>query len=142
VYNTSTKVFENNSGNIKKVIENKFNLLDKTPKNKLFGFLKYEKNNEVVFKITDIVEKGDKKSVKGMTCRSDSTTIIKQKLNKLAPKLIKNIVFNSKTALCNDIEILLKTNDKIKLNNKKWFYTPEEYYIYFEYNGHVLKSKN
>jgi hypothetical protein len=134
VYNEQTKTFENNSGNIKKVIEFKYNLLDKTPKNKLYGFLKYEKNNEISFKITDIVEKGEKKSVKGITCTSPSTTIIKSNLAKLDPKLIKNIVYSSKTALCNDFEMLLKHNDDIKLNNKKWFYTPEEYYIYFEYN--------
>ena len=135
VYNNDTKIFEINSGNIKKVIENKKSLLDKTPKNKLYGFLKYEKKNEVVFKITDIVEKGDKKSVKGITCTSPSTTIIKTNLGKLEPKLIKNINYNSKTALCNDMEMLLKRNDIIKLNNKKWFYTPEEYYIYFEHNA-------
>jgi len=135
VYNNDTKIFEINSGNIKKVIEHKKSLLDKTPKNKLYGFLKYEKKNEVVFKITDIVEKGDKKSVKGITCTSPSTTIIKTNLGKLEPKLIKNINYNSKTALCNDMEMLLKRNDIIKLNNKKWFYTPEEYYIYFEHNA-------
>ena len=60
--------------------------------------------------------------------------IIKTNLGKLEPKLIKNINYNSKTALCNDMEFLLKRNDNIKLNNKKWFYTPEEYYIYFEAN--------
>ena len=134
VYNEQNKTFENNSGNIKKVVEFKYDLLDKTPKNKLYGFLKYEKNNEVSFKITDIVEKGEKKSVKGITCTSPSTTIIKNNLAKLDSKLIKNIVYNSKTALCNDFEMLLKHNDDIKLNNKKWFYTPEDYYIYFEYN--------
>ena len=134
VYNEQTKTFEHNSGNIKKVIEFKYDLLDKTPKNKLYGFLKYEKNNEISFKITDIVEKGEKKSVKGITCTSPSTTIIKNNLAKLDPKLIKNIIHSSKTALCNDFEMLLKHNDVIKLNNKKWFYTPEEYYIYFEYN--------
>ena len=133
VYNEHKKIFEINNGNIKKVIEFKFSILDKTPKNKLFGFLKYEKNNEAVFKYIDIVEKGDKKSVKGITCRSPSTTIIKSNLNKLEPKLIKQIVYNTKFALCNDFEILLQRNDNVKLNNKKWFYTPEDYYIYFEY---------
>ena len=134
VYNEDTKLFYNDNGNIKKVIEFKYDLLNKTPKNKLYGFLKYEKNKEISFKITDIVEKGDKKSVKGITCTSPSTTIIKNNLAKLDPKIIKNIIYNSKTSLCIDFEMLLKHNDTIKLNNKKWFYTPEEYYIYFEYN--------
>ena len=133
VYNEHNKLFEINNGNIKKVIEFKYSILDKTPKNKLFGFLKYEKNNEVVFKYIDIVEKGEKKSVKGITCRSPSTTIIKSNLNKLEPKLIKQIEYNTKFALCNDFELLLQRNDNVKLNNKKWFYTPEEYYIYFDY---------
>ena len=134
IYNTETKQFDINSGNLKKVIEYKTDLLNKTPKNKLYGFLKYEKNNEVVFKITDIFEKGDKKSVKGITCKSSSTTIIKNNINKLDTKALKNIVNHTKFALCNDLEFLLKRNDDIKLNNKKWFYTPEEYYINFEHN--------
>jgi hypothetical protein len=133
IYNENNKIFEINNGNIKKVIEFKYSILDKTPKNKLYGFLKYEKNNEVVFKYIDIVEKGEKKSVKGITCRSPSTTIIKSNLNKLEPKLIKQIEYNTKFALCNDFELLLQRNDNVKLNNKKWFYTPEEYYIYFDY---------
>ena len=133
-YNHQTKTFEKDSGNIKKVIEYKYNLLNSTPKNKLYGFLKYEKNNEVVFKITDIDEKGDKKSVKGITCKTMSTTNIKNNLYKLNTKLLKNIKHNSISSLCIDMEYLFKYNDKIKLNNKKWFYTPEEYYIYFEYN--------
>ena len=133
-YNHQSKTFEKDSGNIKKVIEYKYNLLNSTPKNKLYGFLKYEKNNEVVFKITDIDEKGDKKSVKGITCKTMSTTNIKNNLYKLDTKLLKNIKYNSISSLCIDMEYLFKHNDKIKLNNKKWFYTPEEYYIYFEHN--------
>ena len=133
-YNTQINQFELDNGNLKKIIEYKFDLLNKTPKNKLFGFLKYEKNNEIVFKITDIDEKGDKKSVKGITCKTMSTSNIKKNLYKLDSKLIKNIKNNSISSLCIDVEYLLLSNDKLKLNNKKWFYTPEEYYIYFEYN--------
>ena len=133
-YNTQTNKFELDNGNLKKIIEYKYDKLHKTPKNKLFGFLKYEKNNEVVFKIKDIDEKGDKKSVKGITCKTMKTSNIKKNLHNLDSKIIKNIKNNSISSLCIDVEYLLLSNDKIKLNNKKWFYTPEEYYIYFEYN--------
>ena len=133
-YNTQIKQFELDNGNLKKIIEYKYDLLIKTPRNKLYGFLKYEKNNDIVFKITDIDEKGDKKSVKGITCKTMSTSNIKKNLSKLDSKLIKNIKNYSISSLCIDVEYLLLSNDKIKLNNKKWFYTPEEYYIYFEYN--------
>ena len=38
----------------------------------------------------------------------------------------------NKNVLCNDIELLFKRNDTIKLDGKKWYYTPEEYSIYFD----------
>jgi len=132
-YNTQIKKFEIDNGNLKKIIEYKYDLLQKTSNNKLFGFLKYEKNNEIVFKIKDIDEKGDKKSVKGITCKTMTTSNIKKNLHSLDSKIIKNLKNNSISSLCIDVEFLLLSNDKIKLNNKKWFYTTEEYYIYFEY---------
>ena len=72
--------------------------------------------------------------MKGITCKTMKTSNIKKNLHNLDSKIIKNIKNNSISSLCIDVEYLLLSNDKIKLNNKKWFYTPEEYYIYFEYN--------
>jgi hypothetical protein len=129
----SEKEFEKNQGNLRKIIEYHKKLMNKTPSNKLYGYLKYEKGREIpIFKITDIITKGDKKAVIGASCFTESTNEIKKKLNKLDDKLLKNKnILTSKNILCNDIEILMKRNDKIKLDGKKWYYTPEEYEIFF-----------
>ena len=132
-YDIKTKEFIENSGNLKKVLEYKYNILNKTPNNNIYGFLKYEKNN-IVFKNVDFAEKGEKKSVKGISCNTMNTSNIKKLLYKLDPNFIKNIKHNTRVAFCNDMEYLLKFKDNKLINKKKWFYTPEEYYIYFEYN--------
>jgi hypothetical protein len=133
-YFTTDKKFEKNQGNLKKVVEHRFSILNKTPNNKLYGFLKYEKHNlPPVFKVTDIISKGEKKSVKGITCKTKKTTEIKKNLNKLDDKVLRSPHANySIRVLCNDIEILMKRNDIIKKDGKKWYYSPEEYYILFE----------
>ena len=128
--------FEKTLGDITKIIEFKRNIMNKTPYAQLYGFIKSEKqNSEPVFKITDILSKGDKKSVKGLTCGSQTSSEIKKTLNKLNDKIIHyGIKYYSKPAFCNDIEILLRRNDAIKKNGKKWFYNQEEQFIMFEYD--------
>jgi hypothetical protein len=131
---TDDKIFEKNQGNLRKVIEFRKTSMKSTQPNSVHGYLKYEKGiDNPVFKIKDISTKGDKKSVSGAKCITNSTTDIKKNLNKLDDKILrmKNISYN-KNALCNDIELLLKRNDSARLNGKKWFYTPEEYFIFFE----------
>jgi hypothetical protein len=127
------KKFEKNQGNLKKIIEYRKNIMKTTPNNKLYGFLKYEKGSDTpFFKITDIVTKGEKKSVRGITCITDATTDIKKNLNKLDDKILKNkFASTNKNALCNDIELLMKRHDNDKLDGKKWYYTPEEQEIFF-----------
>jgi len=129
------KVLEKTLGNLNKVIEYKKNIMNKTTNAQIYGFLKYEKkDSEPVFKITDTISKGEKKSVRGQTCNSIPSSEIKKTLNKLDDKLIRyGIKYQSKFAFCNDVEVLLRRNDLIKKNGKKWFYTPEEHYIMFEY---------
>jgi hypothetical protein len=136
-YLNNNNVFEKTLGNITKIIEYKKHIMSKTPYSQLYGFLKYEKkNSEPVFKITDIISKGDKKSVRGLTCRSKKTSEIKKTLNKLDDRLIRSgIKYQSIPAFCNDVEVLLRRNDLIKKNGKKWFYSPEEHYIFFEYGN-------
>lgn len=131
---TDNKKFEKNQGNLRKIIEFRKNMIKTTPPNNLHGYLKYEKDIDIPsFKIKDISTKGDKKSVSGIKCISDSTTNIKKNLNKLDNKILYSKYINyNKNALCNDIELFLVRNDYEKLNNKKWFYTPEEYFITFE----------
>jgi superfamily II DNA or RNA helicase len=126
--------FEKSLGNLKKVIESRKTALNKLMPNKLYGYLKYEKiNSEPVFKITDILAKGEKKSVKGITCNTKPISQIQKNLNSLDDKVLRgpNIHY-SKNALCSDVEILFKRNDEISKNGKKWFYTPEEYHIMFD----------
>jgi hypothetical protein len=129
----SEKEFEKNQGNLRKIIEHHKKLMNKTPSNKLYGYLKYEKGRDApIFKITDIITKGDKKAVSGNVCSTKSVNDIKKNINKLDDKILKNKnIVTSKNVLCNDIEILMKRNDEIKLDGKKWYYTPEEYEIYF-----------
>ena len=128
------KVLEKELGNLNKIIEYKKSIMNKTPNAQIYGFLKYEKkDSEPVFKITDTISKGEKKSVRGLTCNSITSSEIKKTLNKLDDKLIRyGIKYQSKLAFCNDVEVLLKRNDLLKKNGKKWFYTPEEHYIMFE----------
>ena len=131
--NPNTRVFEKNQGNIKKIVEFRKAQLEKTPHNKIYGYLKYEKGKEQPsFKITDIITKGDKKAVSGIICYTKSSNEIKKTVNKLDDKIFKNKHINyNKNILCNDIELVLKRKDNINLDGKKWYYTPEEYHIYF-----------
>ena len=132
--NPTTNIFEKNQGNIRKVIEFCKAELNKTPHNKLYGYIRYEKGREQPnFKITDMITKGDKKAVSGIICYTKKSNEIKKIVNKLDDKLFKNKTINhNKHILCNDIELILKRKDNINLDGKKWYYTPEEYYIYFE----------
>ena len=129
--------FEKNLGNLKKIIENFKSKLAKIPNNKMYGFLKYEKPNDgPTFKITDVIVKGDKKITRGSTCVYKRINDIKKNLNKLDDRILKTKnVLDNKNALCNDVEILLKRFDTLHQDNRKWYYTPEEYYIYFGDQG-------
>ena len=129
--------FEKNLGNLKKIVENFKSKLAKTLNNKMYGFLKYEKPNDgPTFKITDVVVKGDKKTTRGSTCVYKRINDIKKNLNKLDDRILKNKnVLDNKNALCNDVEILLKRFDTLHQDNRKWYYTPEEYHIYFGDQG-------
>jgi hypothetical protein len=125
--------FENNSGNVNKYKEYRKAILDKTPMNKLHGYLKYEKNNsEPIFKITDIAIKGEKKSVTGNICTLKGAKYIISKIKSLDSRVVRGEGFQyTKTILCNDVEALLRRNDMNKVNSRKWYYSPEDYSIYF-----------
>lgn len=129
----ANKEFEKNQGNLRKVIEHHRKTMNKTPNNKLYGFLKYEKGRDIpLFKITDVITKGEKKSVIGFTCFTNKTHEIKKILNKLDDRVLKDKnVLDNKNMLCNDIELIMKRNDANHVDGKKWYYTPEEYEIYF-----------
>ena len=124
--------FENDSGNINKIKEFKKYQLNKTPMAKLYGYLKYEKHNsEPSFKVTDL-SMGEKKSVTGGTCVISPLKDILKKIKMIDSRILRYDNFQySKNIVCNDLEALLKRNDNVKLNDKKWYYTPEDYHIYF-----------
>lgn len=130
--------FEKNLGNLKKIIENFKAKLAKIPHSKMYGYLKYEKPNDgPTFKIADVVVvKGDKSPMRGATCIYKRINDIKKNLNKLDDRILKaKNVLDNKNALCNDVEILLKRFDTMRQDNRKWYYTPEEYHIYFGDQG-------
>jgi hypothetical protein len=91
--------------------------------NKLYGYLKFDKVDQLPqFKIRDL-SKGDKKAIKGISCVYKSRPEIYQHLKHLDPtsKEVTN-----KKMMCDDIEIILRRNDKARKDNKRWFYSVEE----------------
>lgn len=125
--------FVKDQGNIRKVIEFKKGKMIKTPNSKIYGFLKYDsKGSQPIFKIKDQLQKGDKKSVKGISCSSKMITDIRGQidmLDKSASELSKSIT--RKDILCNNIEYVFYEKDKKLQGGNKWYYTPEENFIYF-----------
>jgi hypothetical protein len=92
-------------------------------KNSVYGYLKYEKiNKPPVFKIRNIA-KGDKKSIKGISCLYKSRNEI---LNHL--KIFDNKVklLGNKKIMCDDIEVYMRKYDLERKDNKRWFFTVEE----------------
>ncbi len=94
-----------------------------TVSNKLYGYLKFDKIDQLPqFKIRDL-SKGDKKAIKGISCVYKSRPEIYQHLKHLDPKS-KEVT--NKKMMCDDIEIILRRNDKERKDNKRWFYSVEE----------------
>lgn len=96
--------------------------------NKIYGYLKFDKMDlPPMFKIKD-VSKGDKKAIKGITCIYKSRKEIYDHLKQISPntKDAKDININNKKIMCDDIEILLRRNDKARKDGKRWFYSVEE----------------
>jgi hypothetical protein len=88
-----------------------------------YGYLKFDKMDQPPqFKIRD-VSKGDKKALKGITCVYKSRPEIYQHLKKLEPKS-KEVT--NKKMMCDDIEVILRRNNKARKDGKRWFYSAEE----------------
>ena len=113
-------------GMLKKI--NEINKIKINDYNKLYGFLFYDDSNKSAsFKITDIAQKGEKKSVKGFKCITSSIQTIKKNINRLNPKIFNKDTTYQKHILCNDFEALLKEKDLS--DDKKWYYIAEHYSI-------------
>ena len=117
------------NGLLKKVIKIKNEQIIDKGTNKLFGYLNYkDKNKEADYKITDLIQKGDKKSVKGFKCLTGQSQDIIKYIKMIQPKYFNKLsIIKNKIVLCNDLEILMKMKDAE--NKKKFFYTPEEYFV-------------
>ena len=128
-YDDNTDKFDINSGVLKKIFENNKKQLSNY--NKLYALLNYnDVNKSAVFKIIDIAQKGQKKSVTGFTCTTSTIQIIKKYIERIYKNIytgLYNITYQ-KNILCNDLEILLKRKDSE--NESKWFYIAEHYKIF------------
>ena len=92
-------------------------------KNNFSGYLKFEKiNKPPVFKLRNVV-KGDKKSIKGISCLYKSRREIYNNLKTFDNK-VKSI--GNKKIMCDNIEIYMRRNDIMKKDNKRWFFNVEE----------------
>lgn len=92
--------------------------------NDLYGYLKFDKiDNPPLFKIRDF-RKGDKKSIKGISCVYKSRKEIYDHLKSLYPET-KEI--NNKKVMCDDIEVILRRYDKEEKDGRRWFFNVEQF---------------
>ena len=141
---TSTTTYNDN--NIKNLyIEDKTkigSLLDKRWRwmqegklvNNLFGYLIYTKRDNLppIFKITDYLTKGFKKSVKGASCNSKPVNEIIDYIKIIEP-LFSSLGFKhstNKRLVCGDLELFFRSANEARKNGRMYFLNPEEYYIW------------
>jgi len=104
--------------------------------NSLFGYLVYTKSDTLppVFKITDYLTKGYKKSVKGVSCNSKSVPEIVQYIKIIEPdyKLYGAHKDKSRRVICGDLELFCRVSNT-QNPGRKYFLSPEEYAIWQTY---------
>ena len=104
--------------------------------NNLFGYLVYTKSDTLppVFKITDYLTKGYKKSVKGVSCNSKSVPEIIQYIKIIEPEYKSYGVQNNKgrRVVCGDLELFCRVSNS-RNPGRKFFLSPEEYAIWQTY---------
>jgi hypothetical protein len=104
--------------------------------NNLFGYLVYTKSDTLppVFKITDYLTKGYKKSVKGVSCNSKSVPEIFQYIKIIEPEYKSYGVQNNKgrRVVCGDLELFCRVSNS-RNPGRKFFLSPEEYAIWQTY---------
>lgn len=126
-YNSDQKDFIIDEGSQLKILDiyKIRNQRDKKPKdNKIYGYLKFDKPDVLpLFKIRD-TSKGDKKSIKGITCVFNSRKEIFTYLKNVEPKS-KEI--SNKKVMCDDIEVILRRNNDKNKDGNIWFYNSEDF---------------
>jgi len=104
--------------------------------NSLFGYLVYTKNDTLppVFKITDYLTKGYKKSVKGVSCSSKPVEEIVQYIKIIEPdyKLHGFQYSKGRRIVCGDLELFCRVSNT-RNTGRKFFLSPEEYAIWQTY---------
>ncbi len=126
-YNSSNNSFENNINLELQVLDIQkikyANLKTSDKDNNVYGYLKFDKMDQPAqFKIKDL-SKGEKKSIKGITCVYMSRGEIYKHLKTLDNKS-KEVT--NKKMMCDDIEVIMRRNDMNKKDGKRWFYSVEE----------------
>lgn len=94
----------------------------------------YSQNENLapIFKITDFITKGRKKSVKGVSCSSKSFEEIMAYVKVIEPKY-KDIVLNisnTKKMICGDLEIFFRLAHSKSGGRPAYLLDPEQYYIW------------
>ena len=101
--------------------------------NSLFGYLVYTKSDTLppVFKITDYMTKGYKKSVKGVSCSSKPVEEIVQYIKIIEPdyKLHGFQYSKGRRIVCGDLELFCRVSNT-RNPGRKFFLSPEEYAIW------------
>jgi hypothetical protein len=104
--------------------------------NSLFGYLVYTKSDTLppVFKITDYLTKGYKKSVKGVSCSSKPVEEIVQYIKIIEPEFkMRGFQYSKgRRIVCGDLELFCRVSNT-RNHGRKFFLSPEEYAIWQTY---------
>lgn len=126
------------------IINRRRTLMTSQQNNPLFGFMLYTKNTTLppIFKITDYLTRGKKKSVKGVSCNSKQVNELVSYMKMLDPsRTIINFqisIKEKKHPVCGDLELLMRMKNSANLQPYPYyspgyvhyFFGPEEYYIW------------
>lgn len=103
--------------------------------NNLFGYMIYSQNENLapIFKITDFITKGKKKSVKGVSCSSKQYEEILAYVKVIEPKykdIVASVSKNKKLNVCGDLEIFFRIAHTKSGGQPAYLLDPEQYYIW------------
>lgn len=123
------------------IINRRRTLMTRQQNNQLFGFMIYTKNTTLppIFKITDYLTRGKKKSVKGASCSSKQVNELISYMKILDPtkSIINYRLAKNRHTACGDLELLFRMKNTMSNQGKYYDYGythylfgPEEYYIW------------
>lgn len=126
------------------IINRRRTLMTSQQNNPLFGFMLYTKNTTLppIFKITDYLTRGKKKSVKGVSCNSKQVNELVSYMKMLDPtRTLINYPISTKEKkhpVCGDLELLMRMKNSGYITSHPYyspgyvhyFFGPEEYYIW------------